>query len=124
MKAAVVILLLVCVLLARAYWVACRKIDRRDTAIAERDALIVGRDAQIASLRAELTLTQQACDRQTVKARHMLHQAQGYRAEVTRLSARVAELRDQVDGGREPTLTEEFLAWLAEEPITYPEDQR
>ncbi len=107
MKATVVILLLVCAVLARAYWVARRKIDRRD--------------AQSVSQAAELTLTREAHDRQTADAVRL-------RAEVTRMAIRNSELRDQLDVATgnvdEPTLTEQFLTWLAEEPLTYPEDPR
>lgn len=65
-------------------------------------------------------------DRLDVKLRHARGQAAGYRAEAQRLAARNAELRDQLDAGSAPapTLTEEWLAYVADLPTTHPEDLR
>ncbi|MEU5668986.1 hypothetical protein ABZ749_01185 [Micromonospora sp. NPDC047753] len=118
MTAALIVALVIAVLFAALFGGAYRTADRE----------VIARDEQIRSLRAEMTLTQEACDRQSVKVRHYSDQAKKYHAEASQMAARNQELRDQVDalGGSQPqpTLTEEWLAFMAELDVTFPEDNR
>lgn len=118
LTAALIVALVIALLFALLFGFAYRTADRE----------VIARDEQIRSLRAEVELTQEACDRQTVKARHLSDQARKYQAEASRTAVRNQELRDQVDalGGSQPqpTLTEEWLAFMAELDVTFPEDNR
>jgi hypothetical protein len=112
LTAALIVALVIAGLFALLFGFAYRTADRE----------VIARDEQIRSLRAEVELTQEACDRQTVKARHMFGQAKSYRDEVLKLSARNSDLRDQLDVAtgavRDPSLVEEITAYLGTLPAT------